>query len=114
VLPLAKSSWSAIRDYGLARALGCGLGSNPRLDCPPNGEGMRHGSKVNDEIRECDRLAEECWSRAQEATDQVVRAELSEMRRRWLYLARSFEFTERIALTLRRWREGGVGHDSMR
>jgi hypothetical protein len=31
-----------------------------------------------------------------------------------LYLARSFKFTERIALTLRRWREGGVGHDSMR
>jgi hypothetical protein len=33
----------------------------------------------------------------------VLRAELSELKKRWLYLARSYEFTERVARTLTRW-----------
>jgi hypothetical protein len=35
----------------------------------------------------------------------VLRAELSELEKRWLYiyLARSYEFTERVARTLKRW-----------
>ena len=35
------------------------------------------------------------------------------MEERWIYLARSYEFTERVALTLSRWRdEGEQSHSS--
>jgi hypothetical protein len=68
---------------------------------------------LNDEIEECRRYAEDCRRRAQAATDPVLRAELSDIEERWLYLARSYEFTERVALTLSRWRdEGGQSHSS--
>jgi hypothetical protein len=36
-----------------------------------------------------------------------TRAELSELEKRWLYLVRSYEFTERVARTLNRWQEEG-------
>ena len=68
---------------------------------------------LNDEIEECRRYAEDCRRRAQAATDPVLRAELTDIEERWLYLARSYEFTERVALTLSRWRdEGEQGHSA--
>ncbi len=63
--------------------------------------------RLSDEIEECRRYAEDCRQRARAATDLVLRAELSDMEERWLYLARSYEFTERVALTLSRWRDEG-------
>ena len=68
---------------------------------------------LNDEIEECRRYAEDYRRRARAATDPVLRAELSDMEERWIYLARSYEFTERVALTLSRWRdEGEQSHSS--
>jgi hypothetical protein len=68
---------------------------------------------LNDEIQECRRYAEDYRRRARAATDPVLRAELSDMEERWIYLARSYEFTERVALTLSRWRdEGEQSHSS--
>jgi hypothetical protein len=60
---------------------------------------------LNDEIEECRRYAADYRRRARAATDPALRAELSDMEERWLYLARSYEFTERVALTLSRWRD---------
>jgi hypothetical protein len=68
---------------------------------------------LNDEIEECRRYAEDYRRRAQDASDPALRAELSDMEERWIYLARSYEFTERVALTLSRWRdEGEQSHSS--
>ena len=64
---------------------------------------------------ECRRYAEDYRRRAQAATDPVLRAELSDMEEYAgiSYLARSYEFTERVALTLSRWRdEGEQSHSS--
>jgi hypothetical protein len=58
---------------------------------------------LSDKILECEWQAEQYRLQAEEVTDPVLRAELSELEKRWLYLARSYEFTERVARTLERW-----------
>jgi hypothetical protein len=58
---------------------------------------------LSDKILECEWQAEQYRLQAEEVTDPVLRAELSELEKRWLYLARSYEFTERVARTLKRW-----------
>ena len=53
--------------------------------------------KLSKEIRECYRRAEEARQKA-EATDHLpTKAEYRDMERRWLSLARSYEFSERLA-----------------
>jgi hypothetical protein len=52
--------------------------------------------KLSNEIAECYQHAERCRRKAHEATIETARQEYLEMERRWLFLARSYEFTERL------------------
>ena len=52
---------------------------------------------LSDDIRECYRHAEECRRRAEEARDVETRADFLAMESRWLGLAHSYEFAERLS-----------------
>ena len=52
---------------------------------------------LSNEIRECYRAAEDCRRCADEATDPVTKQDYLAMEQRWLSLARSYDFTERLA-----------------
>jgi len=52
----------------------------------------------NKEARECRLHAEPCEDKAQRQSDPQNRADFLEMRQRWLGLARSYEFLERLEL----------------
>jgi hypothetical protein len=52
--------------------------------------------KLSNEIAECYRHANDCRRKADEAKIPTAKAELLEMERRWLFLAQSYEFTERL------------------
>jgi hypothetical protein len=53
--------------------------------------------KLSDEIADCCRHAEDCRHKADAAVIPTAKEEFVEMERRWLFLARSYEFTERLA-----------------
>jgi predicted transcriptional regulator len=53
--------------------------------------------KLSEEIRECLRHAEECRRRAKTALNPSAIQDYLEMEQRWLALARSYEFTERLS-----------------
>ena len=48
------------------------------------------------EVRECRLYAEHCADRARLQSDPQLRRDFLEMQRRWLSLARSYEFSERL------------------
>ena len=48
------------------------------------------------EIRECLQHAEDCVRKAAAQTDPKLKENFLDMERRWLFLARSYEFTERL------------------
>ena len=48
---------------------------------------------VSGPVRECRQYADDCAGRAKALSDPVLRQELKDMQRRWLSLARSYEFT---------------------
>ena len=52
---------------------------------------------LSEEIRECLRRAEECKRMSRAALSPSAIQEYLEMERRWLALARSYEFTERLS-----------------
>jgi len=52
---------------------------------------------LSEEIRECYHRAEQCRRLAQTALTESVRTDYLEMERRWLALAHSYEFTERLS-----------------
>ena len=52
---------------------------------------------LSHEIRECLRRAEECKRLAEAAKTETGRADYLDMERRWLSLARSYEFAERLS-----------------
>jgi hypothetical protein len=52
---------------------------------------------LSNEIRECYQHAEDCRRRADEATDPVTKRDFLETEKRWLSLARSYEFAERLS-----------------
>ena len=52
--------------------------------------------KLSKEIATCYRHAAECRERAKQAVDPVAKQELFEMEQKWLFLARSYEFTLRL------------------
>jgi hypothetical protein len=52
--------------------------------------------KLSNEIAECYRHANDCRRKADAAKIPTAKAELLEMERRWLFLGRSYEFTERL------------------
>ena len=53
--------------------------------------------KLSDEIRECYRHAEDAGRRANATTNPDTKADFLDMERRWLLLARSYEFSERLS-----------------
>jgi hypothetical protein len=52
--------------------------------------------KLSAEIAECYRHAEDCAARAKRESDAALRDDWRAMEKRWLFLARSYELTERI------------------
>jgi hypothetical protein len=51
---------------------------------------------LSEQIRECFRHAEACAQKAGAQTDPKIKADFLALEQRWLYLARSYEFTERL------------------
>jgi hypothetical protein len=54
-------------------------------------------NNLSGDIRECLQHAEDCARKAAAQTDPKVKQDFLDMERRWLSLARSYEFTERIS-----------------
>lgn len=52
---------------------------------------------LSEQIRECLRRAEECKRLAETALTATGKADYLDMERRWLSLARSYEFAERLS-----------------
>jgi hypothetical protein len=59
-------------------------------------------NKLSGEIVECYQHAEGCARRAESEPDPGLRQDFLDMERRWLFLARSYEFTERLERLLPR------------
>ena len=53
-------------------------------------------NNLSEQIRECLEHAEECARKAAAQTDPKIKADFLDLERRWLLLARSYEFTERL------------------
>jgi len=53
---------------------------------------------INHDSRECYRRAEEARQKAQAASDPSLMGDFLDSERRWLYLAHSCEFSERLSL----------------
>ena len=48
------------------------------------------------QIRDCLQHAEDCARQAAAQTDPVLKQDFLDVERRWLFLARSYEFTDRL------------------
>jgi hypothetical protein len=59
--------------------------------------GLAMFQKLTDEIAECYRHARECHERAKQSHDPATKKDLFNMERRWLSLARNYEFAERLS-----------------
>jgi hypothetical protein len=53
-------------------------------------------SNLSPQIRECLRHAEDCARQAAAQTCPKLKTDFLDMERRWLFLARSYELTERV------------------
>jgi hypothetical protein len=53
-------------------------------------------NNLSEQIRECLQHAEHCARQAAAQTNSKLKEDFLEMERRWLFLARSYEFTERL------------------
>jgi hypothetical protein len=53
--------------------------------------------KLDSEIRECHRHAAECSRSADESRDASTKQDILDMAKRWLCLARSYEFAEQLS-----------------
>jgi hypothetical protein len=53
-------------------------------------------NQISDQIRECLQHAEECARKATTQTDPGLREDFLQLEKRWLGLARSIEFVERL------------------
>jgi hypothetical protein len=65
---------------------------------------------LNEAVRECLQCASECRRVAESASDARIRSDFLDMERRWLKLAESYQFAERISCwiaTVRRGKPGG-------
>jgi hypothetical protein len=54
-------------------------------------------NNLSAEIRECHRHAENCAQQAAAQTDLKLKSDFLDLELRWLFLARSYEFTHRVA-----------------
>jgi chromosome segregation ATPase len=61
---------------------------------------------LSEEIRECLRRAEECRRLAKTALSTSAIQDYVDMAQRWLALARSYEFTERLSRFTESFRKG--------
>ena len=50
----------------------------------------------SEQVRECLQHADDCARRAAAQTDAKIKEDFLDLERRWLSLARSYEFTERL------------------
>ena len=55
-----------------------------------------NAGRLSEDIRECYQLARDCALRAKAEADPQLRQDFLDMERRWLFLARSYEFTRRL------------------
>jgi hypothetical protein len=53
-------------------------------------------SNLSVQIRECLEHAEDCARKAAAQTDPRLKQDYLDMERRWLFLARSYQFTDRL------------------
>jgi hypothetical protein len=53
-------------------------------------------NNLSEHVRECLRHAEDCARQAATQTDGKMKEDFLDLERRWLSLARSYEFTERL------------------
>ena len=53
-------------------------------------------NNLGEEIRECYRHAEDCALKAIAHTDPQLKQDFLDLEQRWLFLARSYEFSERL------------------
>ena len=53
-------------------------------------------NNLSEQIRECSQHAENCARKAAAQTDFKLREDFLELEQRWLFLARSYELTERL------------------
>ena len=54
-------------------------------------------TKLSEEIAECYRRAQEARQKAEEASDPSIKRDFLGLERRWMFLAHSYEFTERLS-----------------
>jgi len=54
-------------------------------------------NNLSEQIRNCFQHAEECVRKAAEQTDPQLKQDFLDLEKRWLLLARSFEFNERLS-----------------
>lgn len=54
-------------------------------------------SNRSEQVRECLQHADDCARQAAAQIDPKMKADFLDLERRWLSLARSYEFTERLA-----------------
>jgi hypothetical protein len=52
---------------------------------------------LDSEIRECHRHAAECSCSADQSRDSLTKQDFLDMQKRWLCLARSYEFAEQLS-----------------
>jgi hypothetical protein len=57
---------------------------------------MLNNYNLSEQIRDCLRHAEDCAQKAAAQTDPQLKQDFLIMERRWLFLARSYGFTERL------------------
>jgi hypothetical protein len=55
-----------------------------------------NADRLSEDMRECYQLARDCAVRAKAEADPQLRQDFLDMERRWLFLARSYEFTRRL------------------
>ena len=53
--------------------------------------------KLSEDIAECYRRAEEARQKAEETADPSIKSDFYDLERRWLFLAHSYQFTERLS-----------------
>ena len=53
-------------------------------------------NNLSEQVRECYRHAEDCARKAAAQTDPELKEDFLTLERRWLFLARSYEFTDRL------------------
>ncbi len=55
------------------------------------------GPAINEEVRECLQHAEDCARQAAAQSDPQLKQDFLIMERRWLFLARGYEFSEQLS-----------------